>query len=204
MKEKEKIKLNVTLIVICVCVLSFSLLWVSYGYFFKLDNDVEDSLLVEYLDKNGNTLSTHNVPMTFDLNSVKNSEVIYVQNSDTKHSKKIAFTVEKDVDSFQSRSDYKSTDTLIPLEYINAMVYKFDERSNKLNPVTDIVNLGNATIYNSNGEEVEYSLYVENLGSASSLNNANTYTIFMWLDSNAPEEYYDAYLSIRIEVREIT
>ena len=45
-------------------------------------------------------------------------------------------------------------------------------------------------------------LYVENLGSASSLNNANTYTIFMWLDANAPEEYYNDYLSIRTEVRE--
>ena len=203
MREKEKIKLNVTLIVICVCVLSFSLLWVSYGYFFKIDNDVEESLLVEYLDKNGNTLSTHNVPMTFDLGSVKNSEVIYVQNSDIKNGKKIAFTVTKDVDSFKSRSDYNVTDTLVPLEYINAIVYKFDEKSSKLNPVTDIVNLGSATIFNTSGDEVEYSLYVENLGSASSLNNANTYTIFMWLDSNAPEEYYDAYLSLRIEVREI-
>ena len=200
---KEKIKLNITLIVVCVCVLSFSLLFASYGYFFQLDKDKHvNELLVEYLDKNSNTLSNHNVPMSFDSNSVKNSEVIYVQNSDAERSKSITFTVANDIDSFKSRDDYNVSDKLIPLKYINVVVYKFNEKNNQLNPVTDIINLGNATIYKNDGDNTEYALYTDKLSPSSNLDNANTYTIFMWLDANAPEEYYNDYLSIRTEVRE--
>ena len=203
MKEKEKIKLNITLIVVCVCVLSFSLLYASYGYFFKIDNDDNGEILsVEYLDKNNNTLSTHNEPMTFDSNGVKNTEVVYIQNSDPQNSKKITLTIANDEDSFKSRNDYKESDMLVPLEYINVIVYKFNEKNNQLNPVTDIIKLSNATIYSLKNGEVEYSLFTDILESSSGLNNANTYTIFMWLDENTPETYYNAYLSLKTEVRE--
>ena len=68
---KEKIKLNITLIAVCVCVLSFSLLFASYGYFFQLDKDRHvNELLVEYLDKNSNTLSNHNVPIYYNVQNI--------------------------------------------------------------------------------------------------------------------------------------
>lgn len=203
MKEKEKIRLNITLIVVCVCVLSFSLLWASYGYFFKLDdNETTNNLLVEYLDKNNNTISTHNVPMAFDANEVKNSEVVYVQNSDSSNSKKIMFTIASDPYSLRLQKNFKETDTLIPSKYIDAIVYKFNEKNNQLSPVTDVINLGKATINDSSSDNTEYILFTDTLGPSSSLDNANTYTIFMWLDENAPESYYESYLSLKVNVRE--
>lgn len=195
------------LIACCVLVLTIGTLGYSYGAFFSVKTNTNNqtvttgTLNVSYtnastsMDKG----QMQSISDEMGLNETDNS-LIYIQNTGSLDST-FTLTVGYDMANFTSRSGYKETDELTPLDYVMVAVYEHSDGTDTL--VVEPTAVAELPIYEMNSSDSRYNRYAilfDTVGSTSSGNATKTYKVKMWLSDKAIPAASFTYFYLNAEI----
>ncbi len=195
------------LIACCVLVLTIGTLGYSYGAFFSVKTNTNNqtvttgTLNVSYtnastsMDKG----QMQSISDEMGLNETDNS-LIYIQNTGSLDSN-FTLTVGYDMANFTSRSGYKETDELTPLDYVMVAVYEHSDGTDTL--VVEPTAVAELPIYEMNSSDSRYNRYAilfDTVGSTSSGNATKTYKVKMWLSDKAIPAASFTYFYLNAEI----
>ena len=195
------------LIACCVLVLTIGTLGYSYGAFFSVKtNSANQTVTTGTLNVSYTNASTsmdkgqmQSMSDEMGLNETDNS-LIYIQNTGSLDST-FTLTVGYDMENFTSRSGYKETDELTPLDYVMIAVYEHSGGSDTL--VVGPTAVGELPIYEVNSSDSRYNRYAilfDTVGSTSSGNATKTYKVKMWLSDKAIPAASYTYFYLNAEI----
>lgn len=195
------------LIACCVLVLTIGTLGYSYGAFFSVKtNSANQTVTTGTLNVSYTNASTsmdkgqmQSISDEMGLNETDNS-LIYIQNTGSLDST-FTLTVGYDMENFTSRSGYKETDELTPLDYVMIAVYEHSGGSDTL--VVEPTAVAELPIYEVNSSDSRYNRYAilfDTVGSTSSGNATKTYKVKMWLSDKAIPAASYTYFYLNAEI----
>lgn len=195
------------LIACCVLVLTIGTLGYSYGAFFSVKtNSANQTVTTGTLNVSYTNASTsmdkgqmQSMSDEMGLNETDNS-LIYIQNTGSLDST-FTLTVGYDMENFTSRSGYKETDELTPLDYVMIAVYEHSGGSDTL--VVEPTAVAELPIYEVNSSDSRYNRYAilfDTVGSTSSGNATKTYKVKMWLSDKAIPAASYTYFYLNAEI----
>ena len=195
------------LIACCVLVLTIGTLGYSYGAFFSVKtNSANQTVTTGTLNVSYTNASTsmdkgqmQSMSDEMGLNETDNS-LIYIQNTGSLDST-FTLTVGYDMENFTSRSGYKETDELTPLDYVMIAVYEHSGGSDTL--VVEPTAVAELPIYEVNSGDSRYNRYAilfDTVGSTSSGNATKTYKVKMWLSDKAIPAASYTYFYLNAEI----
>ena len=195
------------LIACCVLVLTIGTLGYSYGAFFSVKtNSANQTITTGTLNVSYTNASTsmdkgqmQSMSDEMGLNETDNS-LIYIQNTGSLDST-FTLTVGYDMENFTSRSGYKETDELTPLDYVMIAVYEHSGGSDTL--VVEPTAVAELPIYEVNSSDSRYNRYAilfDTVGSTSSGNATKTYKVKMWLSDKAIPAASYTYFYLNAEI----
>ena len=195
------------LIACCVLVLTIGTLGYSYGAFFSVKtNSANQTVTTGTLNVSYTNASTsmdkgqmQSMSDEMGLNETDNS-LIYIQNTGSLDST-FTLTVGYDMENFTSRSGYKETDELTPLDYVMIAVYEHSGGSDTL--VVEPTAVAELPIYEVNSSDSRYNRYAilfDTVGSTSRGNATKTYKVKMWLSDKAIPAASYTYFYLNAEI----
>ena len=195
------------LIACCVLVLTIGTIGYSYGAFFSVKtNSANQTVTTGTLNVSYTNASTsmdkgqmQSMSDEMGLNETDNS-LIYIQNTGSLDST-FTLTVGYDMENFTSRSGYKETDELTPLDYVMIAVYEHSGGSDTL--VVEPISVAELPIYEVNSGDSRYNRYAilfDTVGSTSSGNATKTYKVKMWLSDKAIPAASYTYFYLNAEI----
>ena len=195
------------LIACCVLVLTIGTLGYSYGAFFSVKtNSANQTITTGTLNVSYTNASTsmdkgqmQSMSDEMGLNETDNS-LIYIQNTGSLDST-FTLTVGYDMENFTSRSGYKETDELTPLDYVMIAVYEHSGGEDTL--VVEPTAVAELPIYEVNSSDSRYNRYAilfDTVGSTSSGNATKTYKVKMWLSDKAIPAASYTYFYLNAEI----
>lgn len=195
------------LIACCVLVLTIGTLGYSYGAFFSVKTNTNNqtvttgTLNVSYTNASTSMDKGQMQSMSDEmgLNETDNS-LIYIQNTGSLDSN-FTLTVGYDMANFTSRSGYKETDELTPLDYVMVAVYEHSDGTDTL--VVEPTAVAELPIYEMNSSDSRYNRYAilfDTVGSTSSGNATKTYKVKMWLSDKAIPAASFTYFYLNAEI----
>ena len=195
------------LIACCVLVLTIGTLGYSYGAFFSVKTNTNNqtvttgTLNVSYTNASTSMDKGQMQSMSDEmgLNETDNS-LIYIQNTGSLDST-FTLTVGYDMANFTSRSGYKETDELTPLDYVMVAVYEHSDGTDTL--VVEPTAVAELPIYEMNSSDSRYNRYAilfDTVGSTSSGNATKTYKVKMWLSDKAIPAASFTYFYLNAEI----
>ena len=195
------------LIACCVLVLTIGTLGYSYGAFFSVKTNTNNqtvttgTLNVSYTNASTSMDKGQMQSMSDEmgLNETDNS-LIYIQNTGSLDSN-FTLTVGYDMANFTSRSGYKETDELTPLDYVMVAVYEHSDGTDTL--VVEPTAVAELPLYEVNSNDSRYNRYAilfDTVGSTSSGNATKTYKVKMWLSDKAIPAASFTYFYLNAEI----
>ena len=195
------------LIACCVLVLTIGTLGYSYGAFFSVKTNTNNqtvttgTLNVSYTNASTSMDKGQMQSMSDEmgLNETDNS-LIYIQNTGSLDST-FTLTVGYDMANFTSRSGYKETDELTPLDYVMVAVYEHSDGTDTL--VVEPTAVAELPLYEVNSNDSRYNRYAilfDTVGSTSSGNATKTYKVKMWLSDKAIPAASFTYFYLNAEI----
>lgn len=208
-KVTNIIKKRNFIIAISVFGLTMASIGFSYASFFSVKTNTENqsittgTLNVSYGSQSSSITKTGMSSMSNE-DGMKQSEssVIYIQNTGSLNSTYV-MNIGYDVTSFTSRTNYKTTDVLTPLDYVSFAVYEYNGAG-----VADTLVAGPLTVadlpiykYSSTDSKLNrYSILFNTLGGTSSTTSTKTYKIKTWLSDKAIPAASYTYFYINTEI----
>ena len=197
------------IIAVCVFGLTMASIGVSYASFFSVKTNTTNqsvstgTLKVSYGNSSSSIQKTNMDIMSNETGMAQtDASIIYIENTGTLDSKFI-LNVGYDVTNFTSRSNYKSTDQLTPLDYVMVAVYKYNGVGQEDTLIIPPVSVADLPIYkydSSNSNNNRYSILFDTLGSTSTNYSTKTYKIKTWLSDKAIPAASYTYFYINTEV----
>ena len=206
-KITKLVKKKNFLIACCVLVLTIGTLGYSYGAFFSVKTNTNNqtvttgTLNVSYTNASTSMDKGQMQSMSDEmgLNETDNS-LIYIQNTGSLDSN-FTLTVGYDMANFTSRSGYKETDELTPLDYVMVAVYEHSDGTDTL--VVEPTAVAELPLYEVNSNDSRYNRYAilfDTVGSTSSGNATKTYKVKMWLSDKAIPAASFTYFYLNAEI----
>ncbi len=205
----KRLKKNTIYLFLGVIAFTITTIGYSYAIFFSIDSSTLEQQIsagdLQVAFNNSSTSITRNSMLpTSDADGLaaSSASTIYLQNNGSTDSTAF-FTVKYDYESFTSDADYTADSMLIPLEFLRAAVFVYDDVAGQMVQASDVFTLSELPVYTvdtSNYYNNAYRLYFANIEKSTSGNNAQTYSIKVWLDENAPEYIRDYKLYLNVNV----
>ena len=209
-KVTNFIKKKNFIMAVCVFGLTMASIGFSYASFFAVKtNTTNQSVTTGTLNVSYGT-STSSVQLSKDLSPMSDYEgmnqndvsVIYIQNTGSLDSTYV-LNIGYDMTNFKTRSNYSSSDTLTPLDYIRFAVYEYNGVGVADTLVAGPLSITDLPIYSidtSDSNNNRYSVLFDTLGGTSSTSNTKTYRIKIWLSDKAIPAVSLTYFYINAEI----
>lgn len=206
-KVTKFIKSKNFIIACCVFVLTISTIGYSYGAFFTVKTNSNNqsvttgTLSVSYTNASTSMDKGQMTSMSDEmgLNETDNS-LIYIQNTGSLDST-FTLTIGYDMDNFTSRTGYKETDELTPLDYVMVAVYEHSNNTDTL--VVEPISVAELPLYEvdtNNSKNNRYAILFDTVGSTTSGNATKTYKVKMWLSDKAIPKVSYTYFYLNAEI----
>lgn len=197
------------IIAVSVFGLTMASIGFSYASFFSVKTNTTNqsittgTLNVSYGSQSSSIQKTGMSSMSNE-EGMKQSEasVIYIQNTGSLDSTYI-MNIGYDVTNFTSRTGYKSTDVLTPLDYVNFAVYEYNGAGVADTLVAGPLSAADLPIYKYSSTDSKlnrYSILFDTLGGTTSTNSTKTYKIKTWLSDKAIPAASYTYFYINTEI----
>lgn len=197
------------IIAICVFGLTMASIGVSYASFFSVKTNTKNqsistgTLKVSYGNSSSSIQKTNMDLMSNEEGLAQtDASIVYIENTGTLNSK-FVLNVGYDMTNFKSRSNYKDTDKLTPLDYVMIAVYKYNgvgQEDTLIIPPIRVTDLPIYTYDSSDPNNNRYSVLFDTLGSTSTNYSTKTYKIKTWLSDKAIPSASYTYFYINSEV----
>lgn len=193
-KVNKFIKNRNFIIAVCVFGLTMASIGFSYASFFSVKTNTKNqsittgTLQVSYGSSSSSIQKTGMSSMSDEMGMAQTeASVIYIQNTGSLNSTYV-MNIGYDMTSFKSRTGYKDTDTLTPIDYIMVAVYEYNGAGSEDTLVSGPFSIAELPIYSYDSSDYRnnrYSILFNTLGSTSSSNSTKTYKIKTWLSDKA-------------------
>lgn len=193
-KVNKFIKNRNFIIAVCVFGLTMASIGFSYASFFSVKTNTKNqsittgTLQVSYGSSSSSIQKTGMSSMSDEMGMAQTeASVIYIQNTGSLNSTYV-MNIGYDMTSFKSRTGYKDTDTLTPIDYIMVAVYEYNGAGSDDTLVSGPFSIADLPIYSYDTTDTRnnrYSILFNTLGSTSSSNSTKTYKIKTWLSDKA-------------------
>ncbi len=197
------------IIAICVFGLTMASIGVSYASFFSVKTNTKNqsistgTLKVSYGNSSSSIQKTNMDLMSNEEGLAQtDASIVYIENTGSLDSK-FVLNVGYDMTNFKSRSNYKDTDKLTPLDYVMIAVYKYNgvgQEDTLIIPPIRVTDLPIYTYDSSDPNNNRYSILFDTLGSTSTNYSTKTYKIKTWLSDKAIPSASYTYFYINSEV----
>ncbi len=210
MKILNKFKTESKIIMLGVILLTVSTFTFSYSALFEIKSNTSNqvintgSLEVTYGSSSSaiNNLEMYPISDEAGLASEARS-VLYIQNNSTLNSS-FTMTISYDLDGFKNSLEYEEDFEvfLLPIEYIKIGIFEYDQATNQMVLISDVINLGDSPIYKLGNtyNENKYAIFNDEVEKSSSGNSTKTYAIKIWIDEDATDYISDHYIYLNVEI----
>ena len=209
-KVNKFVKNKNFIIATCVFCLTIASIGFSYASFFSVKTNTTNqsittgTLKVSYGSETSAIQRNNSLTPMSDKEGMNQNDVsvIYIQNTGTLDSTYV-MNIGYDMENFTSRTGYKDTDMLTPLDYVRFAVYEYHGAGTADTLVAGPLSVTDLPIYkidNSDSRNNRYSILFDTLGSTSSSNSTKTYRIKLWLSDKAISAASYSYFYVNAEI----
>lgn len=209
-KVNKFVKNKNFIIAVCVFCLTVASIGFSYASFFSVKTNTTNqsittgTLKVSYGSETSAIQRNNSLTPMSDAEGMNQNDVsvIYIQNTGTLDSTYV-MNIGYDMENFTSRTGYKDTDMLTPLDYVRFAVYEYNGAGTADTLVAGPLSVTDLPIYkidNSDSRNNRYAILFDTLGSTSSSNSTKTYRIKMWLSDKAIAAASYSYFYVNAEI----
>ncbi len=205
----KSMKKETAIIMVSVIALTISTLGFSYAAFFDISTSSGSNVIttgdlsVTFGNSSSTIINNEMVPQADAVGLASSSlSTLYLQN-DGIYNASFIMSIGYDSDAFISSTGYTSGDEMVPLEFLKAAVFAYDNETKQMIQVSDVIKLSDLPVNSydsSNTLNNEYVLFEDEIGKTSSGNNNKTYAIKVWLDEFTPDTYTNHKLYLKLNV----
>ena len=198
------------IIAVCVFCLTMASIGFSYASFFSVKTNTTNqsiktgTLQVSYGNETAAIQRNNSLTPMSDQEGMNQNDVsvIYIQNTGTLNSTYV-MNIGYDMENFKSRTGYKDTDMLTPLDYVRFAVYEYNGAGSEDTLIAgpfSVTDLPVYTLDTSDSRNNRYAILFDTLGSTSSSNSTKTYRIKLWLSDKAIAAASYSYFYVNMEI----
>ena len=183
-KVNKFIKNKNFIIAVCVFCLTMASIGFSYASFFSVKTNATNQSITTGTLKVSYGSETSAIQRTNSLTPMSNREgmnqsdvsVIYIQNTGSLDSTYV-LNIGYDMENFKTRTGYKDSDTLTPLDYVMFAVYEYNGAGSEDTLVAGPLSVTDLPIYKidtNDSRNNRYAILFNTLGSTSTANSTKT------------------------------